>query len=89
MQWGCNARIPSQMCKNLQLDLGRISAYAVGIVSRLPHFTYRLLWIALALTLLCAAGRAQTETILYNFTRLQDLSAEIMIIRDRILMSGP
>jgi hypothetical protein len=34
--------------------------------------TCRLLWIALALTLLCAAGRAQTETALYNFTRSGD-----------------
>lgn len=41
-------------------------------MSCLPHFTYRLLWIALALTLLCAAGRAQTETVLYNFTRSGD-----------------
>ena len=41
-------------------------------MSRLPHFTYRLLWISLALTLLCAAGRAQTETVLYNFTGSSD-----------------
>ena len=41
-------------------------------MSRLPPLTYRLLWIALALTLLCATGRAQTETVLYNFTRSSD-----------------